>query len=138
MQALETADDKWACEPLSQWAQQVADWDQKQRAEIERLRIDHTENNAAFNHLNEVITQQMEEIERLKAQLATAKGEVIWTTQKPTKPGAYWNKSEHGVVQMVVLTDTPFGMLHVNCEGDTNFENYGGEWQGPLEPKEPA
>lgn len=30
------------------------------------------------------------EIAQLQAQLATAKREVSWTTQRPTKPGWYW------------------------------------------------
>jgi hypothetical protein len=66
---LRIADDVGGDEPLTSYAQRLADYDADRRVLIR-------ENNVAFDQLNTVITQQMEEIEQLKTKLATAKGEV--------------------------------------------------------------
>ena len=59
-----------------------------------------------------------------------------WTRERPTKPGAYWNRTGRGDVQMVVIVEGSHWNLEVNCQGDTDLQNYGGEWQGPITPEE--
>ncbi len=60
---------------------------------------------------------------------------MIWTKEKPTQPGVYWNRTVHSEVQCVIVQERK-GKLVVNCSGDEDFRNYAGEWAGPIEEPE--
>lgn len=59
-----------------------------------------------------------------------------WTSERPTKAGAYWNRTTFWDLQIVVVEADGLGHLHVNCEGDTNLEHYTGEWQPVIGPED--
>ena len=59
-----------------------------------------------------------------------------WTREKPTKPGAYWYRIPGFRPEVLVLILSSWWRLEVNCQGDTELENYSGEWQGPITPEE--
>ena len=54
-----------------------------------------------------------------------------WRAEQPSEIGVYWNR-RWGITQIVEIAEHR-GRLVVNCMGDTELENYSGEWYGPLE-----
>lgn len=92
-----------------------------------------------------LIEQQAKEIERLKAQLATANGEMIWATQRPTESGWYWMKdgSAMAVVQIEIGTFDGYHIEWVWQAGSRTQTPLSCckdmQWAGPIhEPKELA
>lgn len=65
---------------------------------------------------------------------------MIWTTQKPEKPGYWWHRAEYekpGVLKVYRIND------ELKIEAGVGFKLLslveGGEWAGPLpEPEEPS
>lgn len=119
-------------------AHEVAIATKEQRAEIERLKTDLD----MWRHA----AQCGEQIRiKLKAQLATAKGEVVWTTERPTESGWYWMQdgSSMAVVKIEIGTFDGFYIEWAWQAGSrmqtplSCFKDM--QWAGPLtEPKEPA
>lgn len=102
--------------------------------------------NAAFHALEAwdiaqrmKIEHQVKEIQALHAQLATAKGKMIWTTQRPTKPGMYWYRrpSKHSITGWHV--DTCW-VRQLDVDNPKVAFTKDSEWSSePIpEPKEPA
>ena len=60
--------------------------------------------------------------------------EAGWTRERPNKPGAYWFRGNQWGTQMLVLVKGRKNVLEVNCQGDTNLDNYQGEFLGPITP----
>ena len=64
-----------------------------------------------------------------------------WSRERPTKAGWYWWQDqfwEPECVEVYEMNDVP-GVLMVsstNLDKATALDTWGGEWQGPLEPKE--
>lgn len=65
---------------------------------------------------------------------------MIWTTEKPTKPGWYWWRREKGFIPsfLHVTTDHLKGTgFFIVGAYTVRFQNIGGEWAGPIpEPEE--
>lgn len=67
-----------------------------------------------------------------------------WSKERPTAPGPYWNKRSKSELwefdneeyRVLVIIEGPHGKLEVNCQGDTELENYTGEWQPVPAPRE--
>lgn len=62
--------------------------------------------------------------------------EMIWTTEKPTRPGWYWARNKTRVPQIVEVEANKHGDLHY---GIYTLRHYGSnlEWAGPIpEPEE--
>lgn len=59
-----------------------------------------------------------------------------WTTKRPTAKGYYWFQDDNGRSDLVFVCDD--GTVFWQKSDATCPEDYlhGGEWQGPLEPKE--
>lgn len=80
--------------------------------------------------------------------------DLVWTTEKPTKPGAYWFRGEDGLRLCYLKPDTYLDLtameelttlevcsikvgrtLGTFCQGE--ISKWSGEWAGPIaEPKE--
>ena len=61
---------------------------------------------------------------------------MIWTTEKPTKPGWYWYRSEcdgHTVKVIHYIDDDGDGPYLATSE-DLALNDLDGEWAGPVEP----
>lgn len=120
----------------------------EQRAEIDRLTHELTQTNEACAALREgkplgpiigaqTILNQAKEIERLKAQLA--KGEVVWTTERPTTPGWYWWSEEPGLMNGLICWVSTDGWALFIAFPPRRVQDMPGKWAGPIpEPKEPA
>lgn len=66
-----------------------------------------------------------------------------WTTTKPTKPGWYWWRQDLGGGEVLIVREVKRDPTNQRLfmrtgleEDDLWVETLGGEWQGPLEPKE--
>ena len=75
-------------------------------------------------------------INRLKQQLAETGGPaMIWTTEKPTKPGWYWWRGPmwgKEITRVLEVDSDDAGAFYVRREYYVN--DLTGHWAGPLEP----
>ena len=68
-------------------------------------------------------------------------GRVIWTSEKPTKPGWYWYRSQHDRVQIIELIEwnkelRTIGVspgMYPHQETHRVPDGPGAEWAGPME-----
>lgn len=60
-----------------------------------------------------------------------------WTKKIPTKPGAYWWKSQAGAIKVVELfLDRYCNLIAQGLGVSDDVDLLGGEWSGPLVPVE--
>ena len=60
-----------------------------------------------------------------------------WTKTIPTKPGAYWWKSQAGAIKAVeVFLDRYCNLIAQGFGVSNDVDLLGGEWSGPLVPVE--
>lgn len=58
-----------------------------------------------------------------------------WTSEKPTKPGYYWQLNESGDAQVLRVYQSAAGRLFAASFADweTPVSRLDGQWAGPLE-----
>ena len=67
---------------------------------------------------------------------AKAEGLLVWTTEKPTKPGQYWYRDKGLPPDIIVVegdgSDKEPLIVRWECASDELVENIIGEWAGPI------
>jgi len=69
----------------------------------------------------------------------TGDGEMIWTTEKPTKPGWYWyrkNEQEKSLLKLGVYTFSDQMKAIWPSGRSESVISMSGEWSGPVGPIE--
>lgn len=120
-----------------------------QAKEIARLQAQLATANERYETQCAGTMSRMQRIQSLEKELATAKGEVVWTTEKPTKPGWYWwrprDRSSTHTVKVLSASTKQTKLIGYWLNGILQDRHHYvdamlGEWSSETipEPKEPT
>ena len=62
--------------------------------------------------------------------------QLAWTTERPTKPGWYWNRGQFNgnTVKVIHFIDDDGDGPYIATSEDLALNALDGEWAGPVEP----